>query len=349
MSILDDIAAKSKVSRSSVAKILRGKPGFNENTRQRVLKVAKQLNYRPSYVGRALAGAKSMSVGLVTAASEVIIHNVRRKAVELAAKEHGYCLMTVAHPTEDIHYDLSKDVQDILDRRIDGLLVYTPMTSTPKAIERICELAEQADRPVVFVQAHTTAVPGPHVRIDLSGAFNELASHLQEMAHRTCRYIPTTSDLFDRTRRVNPLRKAIQGAGLKWRCGEPYMLDPAMPSITAAYQCIEQMIHQGDLPDVLLMSNDETAIAAIAALSDQNLRVPDDVSVVGFDDMDVAAYCRPALTTIAQPRGEVGAAAFDLLLKRMNQPDEQPASVTLESQLKVRQSTGACYDESKRN
>lgn len=324
-----DISNKTGLSYTTVAQILRNRPGYSKRSCKKVLEVAKKMDYRPNYLSKALAGGKSMSIGLVVGSIENILQIRRIHAIEVAAREAGYLSYIVICPEgEDASH-----MQSLLDRRIDGLL-FNYCVAPPQKVQKF--LAAQSV-PIVYI--NWAPEDASHcVRIDWSKAIKQVAGHLAGLGHRSARYMPVDFDLKYPRSKLEPYREALTEVGIHFEVDHNFAIPGADPG-NEARDAVRRLVAAGKVPTALLMSNDETAMGAVAALKNAGLRVPEDVNVVGFDDLEYAALAQPSLTTIRQPFSKVSH-AFKMLKTLMNNPEAAVSLISLDCELVVRQSTG---------
>jgi LacI family transcriptional regulator len=334
MATLSDISKATNLGLGTVSDILRHKPGYNQQTRQRVLEAAQTLNYRPNRIGQALRRGRTQSIGLLAGSLNVPVASFKLGGIVKAAREADYACY-VGQLGLDEPAVAAKVVDGMLGRGVDGLIVYL---AAPLE-ESVMAALQSQSIPIVYLD---WAPPGARHRITVNrlAGIRQMARHLGELGHRRVRYIVTSSDVYEPSLKLEAYRRVLQRQGIELEQPWEMVLDPDKPVAQSAYELVEELIRAGRLPTALLMSNDEAALGATAALTDARLRVPQDVTVVGFDDVPHAAYCRPSLTTIHQPRGEAGRAAFKMLLALMNDQPLEQESVTLDCSLIQRQSSG---------
>lgn len=339
-----DIAEATGLARVTVAQILSKRPGYSPKTRERVLAVAEQLNYRPNYLSKALAGGRSMAIGLLPASLTTPIGVMRLQAVEAAARAAGWVTYMIGWDESDAHDDetVARGMHEMLDRRVDGLIVYRTTPLGPNAQEAL----NQAKTPIVYIDRVPECVSDAHyiVRIDHGSTMRELAAHLAAQGHHQAAYLQNAFDLTHPYRRAEPYRRSFAAHGIEVALDERWVLPAGRTHEHGSYELLRQRLDEmddrADRPTVLLAHNDASAMGALAALHDAGWSVPADMSVVGFDGLDMASVCRPSLTTIRQPRAEVGRAAFELLHQLMTEPDHEPEPVVFPCELRIGQSTG---------
>jgi len=334
-----DVAKKAGLANTTVAEILRGKVGYNVDTCRRVTAIAQRMGYRPNYLGKALRGAKSMTIGIITPSLDTPIQVTKLEGAEAAAREAGYLSYLVGWGANerDMH---ARYIHDLLDRRVDGIL-YFDQTPLP---DECLKLLRHCNVPVVYID-WAPAWAENVVRQLREPALMALAKHLHELGHRNVALMTTPWTRKHPERKIDPIRYSLESFGMTLDSSERWLVDPGDLSdkgrfATESFNVMRREIAAGKLPDAVIANNDEGAAAAITALRDANLRIPQDISVVGFDDVPVAVLTRPKLTTIHQPREGIGKAAFDRLHALMKDRDARPETLEFSFELIVRESTG---------
>ncbi len=338
MAKLRDIAAKTGMATSTVAAILRNAPGFNADTRARVLGVAQEMGYRPNFLSKALAGGASMTLGvMVTSFDPALMWKVQ--AFETCARQAGYLTFVVF--AQDRAGGLTVDVaRGLLDRRVDGLVIY----SLHKPDDALVKYLAKIKVPTVFID---WAPKGErrHIAIEHEQGMHEVAQHLAGLGHRDAVFIGIDFDREHPEHKVEPYRKAFKQAGVRLEADDALMV--SADGATGGFQepihdAVKKYFKRPRPATAVVTCDDEIAIFIHAALRAMKLEVPRDVSLVGFDDHPVASQVSPALTTLRQPRGAVGLAAFDMLRAMLGgQGDAEVSPVVFKASLVVRESTGA--------
>jgi DNA-binding LacI/PurR family transcriptional regulator len=334
MSSLVQISRKTGMAASTVAAVLRGAPGFRPETCERIRRAARELGYRPNYLSKALAGGRSMTIGVVVGSYDpALLWKVH--AIETAARKDGYLTYVVF--AGDRSEELSPAVvQNLLDRRVDGLMIYT-LTPAPATVDR---LVRKAGKPVVYIdQAPPRATM--RIAIDQQRGMSQAAKHLRSLGHKSAAFLGIDFDLRNPSHKIEPYRAALRGEGMELTVHDDWSIDGEGDDVPQRLrQRVRRHAARGRVPTAIVCCDDELAIALIAGLRDEGVRVPEDVSVVGYDDHPLAAHATPPLTTLRQPRGEVGVAAFELLSKLIAQPGADLKVPRFEAELIVRESTG---------
>lgn len=332
-----DIARKLSLSNTAVGEILRGKEGYNEETRRLVMGTAKQMGYRPNYLSRALAGGSSKTIGLLVTMNETPILTDMVRTIELSLRSQDYLCYVVdlAHESESTQV---KRLNDLLDRRVDGLIVNVDSSLPPD----VNELLDMTEVPVVRVgHALSETTRAVHLRRDRG--LRDMATHLADLGHREAAYITTEFTFVHPGIKLDIYRDACAAANITLDYSKQWMVPPGMEYEYGCKELIERQIREGEVPTALLLNCDQFAMEAISALHAAGLRVPEDVSVVGFNDDYFASISQPPLTTIRQPYKQVGQAISTMLLGLLKDPGVYSESIYFNSEFIVRDSTGPVF------
>ena len=320
---------------TTISEILRNKPGYNEKTRQRVLAAAKQTGYSPNYLSRALVSGKSNSIGVLVPMEETpgLIHMI--KGLEAQAQRYDYVCYLLGFSSDE--QQVATQLKQLLQRRIDGLVVSQTSGSLPAVVEDIlCE----CDIPVVRVGNIPSDINASVVTMDREYAAEMLAEHLAKLGHKHVAYVGGEFSYLHPENKVSLYNKAFDKVGIRLDLSLKWHIPVGGDYNYGCMNLINQRAMEGIEPTALVFTSDRTAMEALAALHDAGLRVPEDVSVVGFDDDYNAKITRPALTTIRQPRQQQGTAAFVKLHHLMTDQQNEVNDVPLPCELIIRDSTG---------
>jgi LacI family transcriptional regulator len=330
---ISDVAAEAGVSVATVSRVLndRGYP-VRQETRRRVLEAVEKLDFRPNELARGLLLKRTQTIGLVIPDIANPYYPVISRGVEDVAAERGYAVIFC---NTDRDSDKSERyISVLLQKQVDGLVIAGGGTDFTRASERF---AEHGTR-VVFVGK--PAQPWPSVRVPNEEGAATAIEHLAELGHRWMGFIGGPATLATARDRLTGYRRAVGHHGLP---GSRSLERAADFGEQRGYRAAQSLLHETPRPTAIFAANDRMAIGTLAAAADLRLRVPGDLSVVGFDDIPLASYLRPALTTVALPAYEMGAAAMRLLLELLHQDDDgttaAPPVVRLPVRLVVRDST----------
>jgi LacI family transcriptional regulator len=334
------LAEHLELSQTTVSLVLNNSPSAKsipQETRNRVVEAATRLNYRPNYFARSLRQSRSMSVGVLAPdLSEGYFTRVMSGVVEELTAAH-YFYFTACHDWK--RELIEKYPRMLVERAVDGFLLLNT------AAEHIA-----VPVPVVAISAHSAAENVTNIILDHHRAVELALRHLYDLGHRRIailrgpRAIPDSEFRWESSQQVaremdlklDPaLVIRIDSAGWSMKTG----YHPMAPEI--GYKPMRALLERTHDFTAVFCFNDIAAIGAIRALKDAGLRVPEDISVVGFDDILSAAYATPSLTTVRQPLTEMGKRGAQILLERIaNREKEYSAEVVMEPDLVVRESTG---------
>ena len=328
---IKDIARVAGVSTATVSRALGDSALVTDATREKVRAAANRLNYRLNVRARNLRIQKSMAVLLVVRNMSNPFYLEIFKGVEAVARAAGYVLLmgnTEDDPAREAEYfDMLRDGQ------ADGMIL---MTGTLPEGHAVLDPASGAPPIVVALEAVDDCGLA-HVQIDNCAAAKQAVRHLASLGHRKIAHIcGPLPEILSRLRR-DGYRKAMAEAGFDI----PGNYEPAGDySIQSGRACCAGLFDADNPPTALFAANDEMAFGAIGELRRRGLRVPEDVSVIGFDDLFVSGSYSPALTTISQPRVAIGRTAMTMLLDIIGARQTAPQTIEMQTELVVRQSTG---------
>ncbi|GJG87185.1 LacI family transcriptional regulator [Gemmatimonadetes bacterium T265] len=326
---LDAVAKRARVSTATVSRVLNGADGVRPATRLRVLRAVEALNYTPNLNARALAGAESRTLGMVVSniANPFFLDIFR--SVEAGARARGYDVVVA---NSDYAPDrLASHVGAMLGRRVAGLALVVSETVPAAAVRALGERG----RPVVLYDGGSHRLRGvPNIRADYRGGMARIVEHLHGLGHRRMAFVGHHA-------RLGPLhdrRQAFLAAAAEYA---PRMLVKTVEGtdgLAGGRDGIATLLDAGFRPTAVACVNDVMAVGAMHALHARGLAVPEDVSVTGFDNIALAEFARPPLTTADVPREAVGRLICDALLAPH---DAGPvgAELVVETPLVVREST----------
>jgi LacI family transcriptional regulator, galactose operon repressor len=294
-----DVAAVAKVDPSVVSRILSGddRLSVRPETRERVLDAVERLQYRPNRAARMLRTSRTMALGIIVPDLANATYAEISRGAEAESAEHGYILLVVSGSL----FDRLR----VLDGRVDGLL-YAIATSEPLERVRVPDAP-----PSVLVNRHEPGL-GPSVVVDDESAAALATAHLADLGHVRIGHIAGPPDV-DTSR-----RRATGFSGELTRRGIALAADWIVPSAfdeRAGHAAATQLLTRRPRPTAIMVANTRAAIGAIAAASSLGISIPQDVSIVGFDDIPVAEFLVPPLTTLRRPLAPMGARAVQLLLE----------------------------------
>ena len=327
-----DVAAAAGVSHQTVSRVLNGHAYVKDATRERVQDAIRSLGYRRNQAARTLVTSRSATIGIV--ATGMAHHGPASTvlAIEQAARVADHFVSLAALTPRDAGA-APRVLDRLIDQGVDGIIVVAPTADVARLVD---EVAPQI--PVVVVAARRDAPDGSaavYVAVDQSAGSARVAHHFAALGHERAVHIEGPAGWFDAIERSRGFADAAAGAGLEVRI--VHADDWGAEHGHRAGRSLVPQIEAGEITAVFAAS-DHLALGAIRAFWDSGIRVPDDVSVVGFDDVDGSGYFVPALTTVRQPFDRLGDAAVRALIAQWDDGVRQEAG-RIDPEVIVRGST----------
>lgn len=326
---LRDVAKLAGVSYQTVSRVLNNSPHVSPATLEKVNRAIAELNYQPNRAARNLVTGRSRAIHVLV----FDVFNLRMlPAIERGAHSQGFQLrLTSLHGPEVTRKELEVYLQDIIASQADGLIFLLPWT-----LMSVGEL-QVLTRGIPFVVVGSSLGPGTNsVLVDQYEGTRSIIQHLLDLGHRRIAAIHGTAHYYDAQIRQETLLNVLRDNDLELVASDRGTFD-----MKTGYEAAMRLLTPKHAFTALVCANDEMALGAIRAIKDRGLRVPEDISVVGFDNQNFAAYCDPPLTTVHQDFDALGAQGLQHLLSLMESPKPAPHQRLLYPKLIVRQSTAA--------
>ncbi len=336
---IKDIARAAGVSHSTVSRALSDSPLVSEETKARIQQLAKEMGYSPNSLARSLVTRQTRTVGVVvTTIADPFVAQVVQ-GIEATAHDHSYTVIlssSGAVPEREI-----AAVEMLRSKRVDAVIV-----TSSRIGALYLEHLERIGVPIVLINNHNEQ-SGRYtftVTVDNCQGGYMAAEHLVQLGHRRIAYVTAPADHSSDYDRMRGYREALNAAGIQL---DPALIIPGNGQADGGERALEALLMLDPLPTGVFCYNDMTAIGLIHAAHRAGLAVPGDLAVVGFDDIPFASYFYPPLTTIAQPKIEMGQLAMKMALSLIAIGGENGGSnIVVQGRLIVRASTvGACRKE----
>jgi DNA-binding LacI/PurR family transcriptional regulator len=331
---LKDVAALAGVSPKTVSNVVNGYVHVSQDTRARVQHALDELNYRPNVSARNLRYGRTGLIALVVPELDLPYFAELARSVIKAAEPHGWTVLI--DQTDGLPEREQLALDGIRGHLLDGL-IFSPIATGAE------ELARRRDgTPLVLLGERVSDGPLDHVAIDNVAAATEATAHLVASGRRRIAAVGVQESAVARTAhlRLSGYREALDAAGV---AEDPALLVPA-----AAYhrsdgaQAVHRLLEDGHRPDALFCFNDLLALGALRALRERGVRVPDDVAVVGWDDIEDGRYSTPSLSTIRPDKAQIADMAVQLLAARLGIGARNPPKETVAGhELVVRESSAS--------
>jgi DNA-binding LacI/PurR family transcriptional regulator len=327
---LRELAELVGLSPSTVSVALRGKTsvGVSAETQDLVRRKAREIGYRPNFLARSLRTSRTYSVGVMIPGVGEGYNVVVLRGIEDYLAQKGYYYYVASHYLQPRLVE--EYAQGFIDRAADGLIV----VSAPWEIH--------LSIPVATVSSYHEVGGSSSILLDHAKAVDLALRHLVELGHRHIAFIKGPAVVPDAEVRWRAITATAERLGIDLR---PRLIEamPSTPDSRLGYEAACRLLDSGETFTALFAFNDVSAMEAVHALTDRGLNVPEDVSVVGFDDIESAGYMGPGLTTVRQPLHDMGWAAAESVLDRIGRPREEWADarerIVVEPQLVVRETT----------
>lgn len=327
-----EVARSAGVSIATVSRVVNGSARVRPRTEARVRGAMDRLRYRPHALARGLAARRSHTLGLlITDITTPYFADIVRGAQE-SAEAAGYVVLLGDASVHTASEDLL--VKRLLERRVDGLIVASSRTTDEYARQLRSE-----DVPVVCINGPAGQFPHA-VQIDQDTGARLAIDHLAGLGHRRIAHITGPTGVPTRAERLAAFQGALKGRGVAY---DPVLIATGVSTIEEARAATSALLSLSDPPTAIFTYNDRLAVGSYQATRAAGRAVGRDVSVVGFDDIPMAEWLDPPLTSVRQPRRDMGRIAANILLKAIA-GEAAPDLVVVQPTLIVRGSTGPCSD-----
>lgn len=321
-----DVAKRAGVSKSLVSLVMRGSTRVSDESRRKVLAAARQLGYRPNVAARVLVRQRSHLLGVMVSDLHNPFFPEVLDGLEEEARDAGYrTLMTTG--VRVVERELGA-INTLLELRVDGLVLASPRVPTADVT-----VAAESVPTVVLGKASRTRVADSVFNDDRIGS-RLVVDHLVELGHRRIAHISSPRGAGGTARRSGYVR-AMEAVGL----GDEISVAPGGFTEAAGADAMRRILADPEKPTAVFVANDIAAIGALEALDTAGLRVPEDMSIVGYDNLELSHYHRISLTTVDQPRYEMGRMSVALLVERLENGRTTAKTIVLPPKLIVRDTT----------
>lgn len=334
---IKEVASVAGVSTQTVSRVMNDRPDVSPETRKRVQEVIRDLGYRPSALARSLIRQRSHTLGVVTAGLRFIGPSRTLSGIAAAAEEAGYSLLLKELPQFDEDH-VTPIFQALISHHVDGIIWAVPEVGDNHAW--INESSLDMEVPLVYLTME------PRENITVVSIDNYLGSrmamdHLIDQGYRRIGHISGPLDWWEARQRMTAWQDAMKESGLEFKA--EYFVEGTWSPASGAL-AVEKLLDQYANMDAIFIGNDQMALGAIQVLQEKGLRIPEDIGIVGFDNIAESAFFSPALTTVQQDQYGIAKLAVDEIIKIIEagwQESEQvePQSIILPPTLVVRRSS----------
>lgn len=326
---IEDVARQAGVSTATVSRVLSGKPYVSDDLRERVQSAVQELNYRPSRVARSLRVQRSSIIGLIVSDIQNPFFTAVVRAAEDAAYQQKYSVF-LCNSDENTEKE-TMYLELMVAEHVAGVIL-SPTLGQNDMYRHLAEMGV----PVVAIDRRVTNVDMDSVLVDNVSGAREIVRHLLEMGHRRIGAVIGTPASSTGEERLRGYAEALHSYGLDV---EPELIRTGMPRIAGGHAFTHELLSLPNPPTAIFAGNNLLTIGALSAIHQRGLRIPEDIALAAFDEMDWTPFVKPALTVVEQPTYALGRTAVELLLQRMEDPDRPIQEVVLPPTLHIREST----------
>jgi DNA-binding LacI/PurR family transcriptional regulator len=327
---MKDVAGLARVSVSTVSHVLNGTRSVAGETRERVLAAVEALGYQQNLLARGLKTQRTFTIGLLISDIQNPFFTSVIRGVEDVALSRGYHLF-LCNTDEDPEREEAY-VTELAKKRVDGLIVASAAPRRDHA-----GWLKRGSLPFVFMDREIEELEADVVRVDNRLGMRLIAEHLVSLGHRRIGMISGPLEISSGYERYQGLREAL--AGLEVDLEDSLVRFGDFRSSSGA-EAAADLLGSSDPPTALIIANNQMTLGALLTVREMGLKIPDDVSIVGFDDMEWAPLVDPALTALAQPTYEMGVKAVETLLDKIERgAGGAPTELFMQPRLMIREST----------
>ena len=328
MATIHDVARAADVSVATVSRVLNNSPAVTEKTRKMVIDVISELKYQPNLLGRNLRRMETRMVLVLLPSISNPFYSQIVKGIEDVGHENGYNIMLC---NTDSNKQREKVYLELLKNKLlDGVIFMAPELDK----DALSEIGKSF--PVVQCCEYKEGTGVSHVSIDNTSASLKATNHLIAMGHRRIAMLSCENNFVSTACRESGYKKALENAGIEF---DASLIKYGDYGFKSGLELTKQLLSIEKKPTAIFAVSDMMAIGGAKAVRENGLKIPEDMAIMGFDDIDFASMVDPMLTTISQPKYDLGCTAMVLLLKQVNGELKEPQNIFLEHELIIREST----------
>ncbi|MCG8483936.1 MAG: LacI family transcriptional regulator [Clostridia bacterium] len=333
---IKDIAKKANVSIATVSRVINNKSeGVGPETRERILNIIKESNYHPSRIAQGMVTKKTNILGLILPDISNPFFPDLVRGVEDTASHYGYNLVLC---NSDKNSDKEEAYIRVLKENNAAGIIYT---SVVKRKEKNIKLLLKNKIPFVIMDRSINISNVPKVYTNNIFGMHEMVEYLINNGHRCIAYISGPKYNSSSEQRLKGFKKALNDAGITI---DLELIKDGDYSINSGKACMTEILKTGKCFTAVACANDLMALGALEVLKDKGIRVPQEISITGYDDIVMTTFTTPKLTTVVQPKYEIGCEAAELLIKLVNGEEIQQKEVILQPKLAIRESVAKRSD-----
>lgn len=335
MATIKEVAKHAGVSVATVSRVLNASGYVSEELKQRVREAAKALNYQPSRVAKSLRHQKTNTIGVLVPQLDLPFFSALTFAIQQSLSDDEY--FTLVGSTMENARQEAAYIDMMIGQRVDGLIM-VPTGHDATNIQRLVDFGI----PTVIVDRDISGFPQlDRVLCDNEEGAYYAAQHLIQLGHREVCVVGGPQYSLPIQKRLHGIKRAFEEADLS--LADDHIFIEAGGQFDLGHNLAQRILQSSLKPSAIFALGDVMAVGVIHAADEAGIDLPDSLSIVGFDDIPMAAYILPALTTVMQPIYDMGRAAVAILLERIGEPDRKTQRLELSPELIVRQSTAPVH------
>lgn len=341
MVTLKDVAKKAGVSEATVSLALNDRPGVNKQTRSRVLAISREMGYSPNSIARSLAMKKSSTIGLVVTDIENPFYGSAVHFLSEHAQKNNYSLLMAAS-NEDLQ--LEEDILNMfMNRQVDGIIIIPSQKN--RTDYSIFSFMDKRKLPYVFTVSYYPKYNNDYVLTDYKTGSYRLTKYLLDLGHRKILHLvgSNTESPINRER-LDGYFQAFREASVE--IDKKLILTCRQPDFLSGYEQTKNTLEQIK-PDAVIAINDILAIGARKAISERGYKIPEDISLAGYDDVIFASLMETPLTTVKQDIEQIARKSIELLIHKINSTEIENSRILIQPDLIIRETTGPRLNFSK--
>jgi DNA-binding LacI/PurR family transcriptional regulator len=330
---IKDLARHLNISVATVSRAMRDMPEIKAETRDAVLKLAKEWDYQPNLLATNLVKSRTKTIGVIVPDLAYHFFASVIKGIEDEAFARGYSLLLTQ--TSELYERELTNVQNLSRGQVEGFIISLSQETTD--YEHLHRLKRKGI-PLVFFDRNADEIDVPKVMVDNVGAAYEATKHLIENGCKRIAFLAGPANVTVSNQRQTGYENALKDSGLAI---DNSMIVHGSYNLQKIIELTNQLFDLETPPDGLVVVSDRLALGAIATLRKKNIRIPQDVAIVSFNDEPICAIVTPTLSSVAQPTFEMGKMAITLLINQIENPDsiEKPEVKLFKTELKIRESS----------
>ncbi|MDF2675507.1 MAG: transcriptional regulator [Clostridiales bacterium] len=325
---IKDIAKQANVSIATVSRIINNKDeGFSLETKDRVKKIIKEMDYHPNSIARGLVTKKTSVIGLILPDITNPFFPEVVRGVEDTANAHGYNIILCN--TDDDEKKEKTYFKILRDKYVDGVIY----TSAAALKDKNIKILTDGEIPFVLMDRYIENQTIPYIHTDSERGMYEIVNYLISNGHKKISYISGPVGDVVAEQRKRGYKKALKESGIEYK---ELLVRHGNYKVNSGISCMESLMESGENFSAVVCANDLMAVGALEVLKVKGIRVPEDISITGYDDVFLSQITTPKLTTISQPKYDLGKISAEILIKLINGEDIDSREIKLEPHLVIR-------------